>query len=113
MVVLLCITFVDGSELEFHVSISLVLSEVSERRDVVVQDGRAVVIKQVIGWQLSEVLKIWEHPLEIIKVILLWEQLEEISRPNIIFSYRQNVAELAVYFVEPCDIISNVFQLSD
>ena len=48
-VVLLFITFVDGSELESHVGISLVLSEVSERRDVVVQNGRVVVIKQVIG----------------------------------------------------------------
>ena len=49
MVVLLCITFVDGSELESHVDISLVLSEVSELRDVVIQNGRVVVIQQVIG----------------------------------------------------------------
>ena len=48
-VVLLFITFVDGSELESHVGISLVLSEVSKGRDVVVQNGRVVVIKQVIG----------------------------------------------------------------
>ena len=48
MVVLLCITFVDGSELEPHIGISLFLSEVSERREVVVQNGRVVVIQQVI-----------------------------------------------------------------
>ena len=113
MVVLQAITFVDGSELESHVGISLVLSEVRERWNIVIQNGWVVVIQQVISWQLGEIPQMWELPLQMIQLILLWEKLEEISRPNHVFSFLQNVAELPMDLVKTIDVFSDVSHLSD
>ena len=42
-----CVAFVDGSELEPDVGISVVLSEVGEGLRVVTHDGRVVLLKDI------------------------------------------------------------------
>ena len=43
--VLKAVSFVDGSELELCIAVSMFLSEVSERRCVVIKNGRVVLLQ--------------------------------------------------------------------
>ena len=77
---LACVAFVDGSELEPEVGVSVVLSEVGERRCVVTHDGRVVLLKDVSFGESSKVLESLELLCELVKACFHEEKFGEISR---------------------------------
>ena len=78
-VVLACVAFVDGSELEPEVGVSVVLSEVGEGGRVVTNNGWVVLLKDICFGESSKVLKRLELLCELVKTGFHLEKLGEIS----------------------------------
>ena len=76
---LACVAFVDSSELEPEVGVSIVLSEVGEGGRVVAHDGWVVLLKDICFGESSKVLKRLELLCELAKTGFHLEKLGEIS----------------------------------
>ena len=104
-VMLGCVPFVESSELEPDVGVSVILSEVGERRWVVAHDSRVVLLKDISLWEVSKVLKSLELLFKLTKTCYHCEELSEIPWNYEWFSDRRNLSEFVMNLMKTLDIV--------